>query len=1312
MKTRPPRKRLLSAIAHSTLMLSVIAVASAQTAAPASSAETSASAKPVPAGKSGETLDDAIVLSPFEVKSDRNEGYRATSSLAGSRLNTSLKDISSPISVITPQFLQDTGATNVQSLLIYTTNTEVAGTTGNFYGSNAGDVSFARTQQLRPQNQTRVRGLFGADSTRDFWQTEIPLDAYNISGVEIQRGPNSILYGLGSPAGIINYSLKTPLMQDNKYSAELRYDNNGSLRGSVDLNQAIAPGTLAVRVNALDDDHKYRQDGKYEKNERVTFSPRWTPKLADSVYTQFTLNYEKGRQRANQPTIIPPLDNITNWYKYMDKYTYPDEFAGTPAQYAPYVVGSNGAGTGSWYDAYALVFANPNSSATGGTGIADAIRQRGGSPFGTFHGIGNFVDNSINSAHVLAQKSYFQNNPRATAIINAAEQASGTPFVGFTGWQGRQILDTSIFDYWNRDLAGPSNTTWQDFNTLNFSAVQTYLNGRAGIELVYDKQDYEDGYNRYMAQASAIGVDINRYLRAAQNADGTLQPALPNPNFGRPFVYSGATAGNAAEAQRNVEMRENYRGTLFYKLNLEQVLNTRNWLTRVIGEQTFTGMASQQRFHHYNENWELYSLGTGFGPYGLGEGTAALHYLNSSVDPKAATTAAGLGITGVGVLQQPPANISVQILDQRPQVLPNVPQFTTVNADTLNASTNQNKLWTGMGDNKTKTTSKAFIWQSRFFDDTVVGLFGLRKDDFEKRIKGSETSTANGRQPADARNDDPTSKTAGRPDPHSPLWVYDPANDLSTAGTTRTYGVMLHSPEFINRYLPWGSTISLGYNEASNLNPNEVGFNVFHQPVAPASGDSKDYTVLITTLHDRISMRATWYKTVQHSASSPLGPTAGAIGESLTRTLNGLMVEASYGRGNARISTIPENIVNKWFFGGNPAQNSSGYFVPGQWDNGNAASKAAMLSQPLLVRAAAATWGDPTSHLNADGSVVGQPSISQEEIDYRKAWYAARTDAEWFRPLGDVGTQLAQAYQFTRQSNGQGGFTWGRTDVPSFKNTTDIVAKGLELELTANVTKNWRVSFNASRAEASYNNILDPAMTKYYTAMKAVAQDGYTAKDIGGGNNWVLGSDYWHRTGFAQIDEWGDEGPVVADPAHVGGTAPLYSASGSIGQSGNRQMLGAKWTTTASGGFGIESAYIGAKDAEGRAVQELRKWRFNFVTGYDFTQTRLKGLGVGGAVRYQGKITLGYYPKYLPEFGSWVNDLDKPIFGPKEVNYDAWIYYRHKLTKKVDLTVQLNLRNLFSGKDLIPINSNPDGTYGQYRLGSTFGWQLSTKFDF
>ena len=46
---------------------------------------------------------EVFTLSPFEVNAASDEGYRATSTLAGTRIATDLKDIGSSISVLTEQ---------------------------------------------------------------------------------------------------------------------------------------------------------------------------------------------------------------------------------------------------------------------------------------------------------------------------------------------------------------------------------------------------------------------------------------------------------------------------------------------------------------------------------------------------------------------------------------------------------------------------------------------------------------------------------------------------------------------------------------------------------------------------------------------------------------------------------------------------------------------------------------------------------------------------------------------------------------------------------------------------------------------------------------------------------------------------------------------------------------------------------------------------------------------------------------------------------------------------------------------------------
>src|SRR5690606_13746337 len=117
--------------------------------------------------------DSTVVLSPFVVDATEDRGsYQATSTLAGTRIRTELKDVGSAISVVTSEFLKDTGATNNETLLQYTTNTEVGGLRGNF--ANTGGRSETTEGRLRPHENTRVRGLARADNTRDFFLTDIP----------------------------------------------------------------------------------------------------------------------------------------------------------------------------------------------------------------------------------------------------------------------------------------------------------------------------------------------------------------------------------------------------------------------------------------------------------------------------------------------------------------------------------------------------------------------------------------------------------------------------------------------------------------------------------------------------------------------------------------------------------------------------------------------------------------------------------------------------------------------------------------------------------------------------------------------------------------------------------------------------------------------------------------------------------------------------------------------------------------------------------------------------------------------------------
>ncbi|HYA44184.1 MAG TPA: TonB-dependent receptor plug domain-containing protein, partial [Acidimicrobiales bacterium] len=254
-------------------------------------------------------------MSPFEVDATKDTGYSATETLAGTRINTDLKDVASAIQVITPAFLQDIGAHNNGMLLQYTTNAVVSGTFGTYLGQGNG-TNVDETNNLRdPESAQRIRGLAAADLARDFFITDIPWDTYNIDRIDIQRGPNAILFGLGSPAGIVNATMHNAEFR-NFGSIDGTTGSFGSVRSSVDINQILIPNMLAIRIDGLLDNEGYEQTQAWQHDRRYSGALRFEPKLFKdpTAHTSIKLKLEHGNINADRPRDLPPYDSITPWF--------------------------------------------------------------------------------------------------------------------------------------------------------------------------------------------------------------------------------------------------------------------------------------------------------------------------------------------------------------------------------------------------------------------------------------------------------------------------------------------------------------------------------------------------------------------------------------------------------------------------------------------------------------------------------------------------------------------------------------------------------------------------------------------------------------------------------------------------------------------------------------------------------------------------------------------------------------------------------------------------------------------------------------
>ncbi len=223
----------------------------------------------------------------------------------------------------------------------------------------------------------------------------------------------------------------------------------------------------------------------------------------------------------------------------------------------------------------------------------------------------------------------------------------------------------------------------------------------------------------------------------------------------------------------------------------------------------------------------------------------------------------------------------------------------------------------------------------------------------------------------------------------------------------------------------------------------------------------------------------------------------------------------------------------------------------------------------------------------------------------------------------------------------------GMTDISS------LTSKGTEIELTANITHNWRLLANITHQEVTRNNSA-PAFQKYLTERQA------------------------------QISQF------FKFPPNVGGSEPIGTVFG-------RDVLAPVATVTRQDGMPI--------------TNEIRPWRFNLITNYTFPASSFaKGFHIGGAVRWQDKEAIGYPVITDPVYGL-VPDVANPYYGPTETAVDLWAGYEKKFSK-FTWSLTLNVTNALGKDDLIPVATNPDGSFATYRIPEGRIWQLETGIRF
>ena len=1240
------------AIKYAALPLGALLAAGVQ----AQTAETASAAAPA-------AEDEVIVLSPFEVTASESTGYVATTTLAGSRINTQLKDVGSAISVVTSEFLKDTGATDSKSLLLYTVSTEVASIQGNFTQARSGNQDEGGTFTT-PNTNTRVRGLTSADNTRGFFMTNIPWDAYNVDRVDMQRGPNAILFGMGSPAGIINTTTKTAQFR-NFGEVEFRYGSYGANRVSLDYNHVLLEDELALRVNLVRNDEQYKQQPAYSLDRRIFVTGRYEPKFLNKGdhKTSIKVNYESGSVRSNNPRVITPVDFVSSWFTDLNQATYNPWIANDLDP--RYTYDSTDAVTGATYpqNAGQQIGNYPNRIANGGAWNAGADQAGpGANPayVNRLTGVASSYSSSALTFFKAGETSpYLMNHNGFSNTLHGRNSAGGTdgtiqgfpnwnrvglvsqstyaarvglPFSNAGLWNDQTLTDPSIFDFYNNLLDGENKDEWQNFHNFSTSLSQTFFKQKLGFEIAYDQSVYRRGQYSLMTDWRAgLMIDVNSY-----NIDGS-----PNTNVGKPFIADAGIYGNN-DTQTN---REASRASVYYDHNFNEDGKGR-WFMKLLGRHTISGLYSQDMFREDRRTFMRW--GTGLDMAGLmtnnpltqsiKDNTRVVHPVVYLSDESliGAPSLSGIKIPRAGGAIQMPSNSTYTYFDSTWTATGVNPGDRWISTRTQNVSTQSENPENYAGwrttnlailDSKNpeqrealtfeaalakkKSDSRVAVWQAYFWDGAIVGMYGIRRDSVKSWSRSGHPATMTASaDPALSYAADPIGDqhivfdkvvtengTTGVQYSTAP-WPYS-----VTTANTPSWSVVAHLSKLLGR---WGDKlpvdVSYFYNSSSNFEISGTRSTIYGSPIAPSSGKTLDRGVLIATKDGRFSLRINKYESSIKDASSSAGLNTWLIGN------NG---DTLFTRGETYADRYEYNLGTA---GDMSTANN------GQTWNYDFQTRAGQTVASAAAQEAAAVAGWRT--------LTARPEIQR----FLKAFGYSDFNV----------TQLPSL-----------------TQLPSFRLTEDQVSRGWEFELTANPTKNWRLSFNASKTEAMRTNL--------------------------------GGSDF---TEFVRIVNEAMVGPA--------GDIRLY-----WGGSPAENELRYDWNQV------LYSKYVQMRLQEGTYSSELRKWRFNLVTNYDFTEGRLKGVNVGVGYRWQDKVAIGY-PVSLDADGALTYDIKNPYMGPREDAVDFWIGYGKKLTERINWRIQLNVRNAFDGNKLIPLTVQPDGkgTPAAWRIAPAQTWQITNTFSF
>lgn len=541
-----------------------------------------------------EASEEVFELSPFVVDGSEDSGYVTNQSLSGSRFSQNLNDIPANISVITAEMMEDLGAYDVQDAMAWSVNSEVSGV-GETTSSDATGIT-----DLERRNLTiNIRGI-QSTTARNFFKWSINSDGYNVGRIDTSRGPNALLFGASSLAGLNNITTKQAIFKEvNKVSTS--FSSTGGGRAALDVNKVLIDDKLALRFNTFYHDMDSWRDYGNSKKDGFALAGTW------KVNDTFTVRFEG--EKGTTENVAPKSairDNTNGW----DHSTL--EVAVANPNTAANRRAANAANAAAGVAAIAANYApiiDINNLDAGAVSWAGQVISRGDGAF-----LKPFVDVGLTSGTEYVPMDLTE---QTTLVDDPADS-----------FQSALLLPD--WDYGNLLMAGSVVGEHETYSVY----LEKKFSDNFFVEVAYNHQDENRKWHSQDGGPNQIYYDLSPTLPDGYTIDGSSD----NPNFLKPYIT--AMPG----VREDYVQSDEFRALGIYRMKWEwleldvggnvsyrssQSGQYRRALTIVDGDNPdLSASENKPRFRHY-----LSDPTDGFTQYRDGEtytiGGSTLEYVNA-----------------------------------------------------------------------------------------------------------------------------------------------------------------------------------------------------------------------------------------------------------------------------------------------------------------------------------------------------------------------------------------------------------------------------------------------------------------------------------------------------------------------------------------------------------------------------------------------------------------------------------------------------------------------------------------------------------